>query len=145
MSLENLGFDSFPYGMMIQGFLAGMKKKITGQKHPRWSFYNLIGNTRKNPDSEKVPHELWPALHAGLCRRLDRKKLFQTQHGRLGIASPEVKIGDSIILLRGCNLPMVARPDGEKWRLIAPSHIPQDGIMEGDLWETAPLRLFVFL
>jgi hypothetical protein len=102
----------------------------------RSAFYNTITG---------VPHRDWPRLHAGLCRRLDRKKLFRTQHGRLGIASPETKVGDSILLLQGCNLPMVARADGENWRLIAPAYIQQDGMMDGKLWETARLRQFTFL
>jgi hypothetical protein len=111
----------------------------------RSAFYNMITSERRNPGLKKLPHKGWPHLHAGLCRRLDRKKLFQTQHGRLGIASSEIKVGDSILLLQGCNLPMVARADGENWRLIAPAYIQQDGMMDGKLWETARLRQFIFI
>jgi hypothetical protein len=74
-------------------------------------------------------------LYADLCRRLDRKTLFQTKNGRLGIASIDTKIGDSILLLQGCNLPMVIRPEGTKWKLIAPTYLPADGIMNGKLWK----------
>ncbi|KAB2099712.1 hypothetical protein AG0111_0g12040 [Alternaria gaisen] len=85
-------------------------------------------------------------LHAGLCYRLDRKKLFQTRDGRLGIASEAVKSGDSIVLLQGCNLPMVVRPEGTKWKLIVPAYLPADGIMDGKLWRSdGPLGCFSFV
>lgn len=75
-------------------------------------------------------------LHTGLCYTLDRKKLFETQDGRLGIASRSIEIGDSIALIQGCNLPMIVRPDGAKWKLVAPAYIPADGIMDGKLWKS---------
>ncbi|CAN9214434.1 unnamed protein product [Alternaria alternata] len=85
-------------------------------------------------------------LHAGLCHSLDRKKLFRTQKGRLGIASRNIQIGDSIVLLEGCNLPMVVRPEGDKWKLVAPAYIPVDGIMDGNLWKPDdPLETFTFI
>lgn len=85
-------------------------------------------------------------LHAGLCHRLDRKKLFQTRDSRLGIASRSIKSGDSIVLLQGCNLPMVVRPEGTKWKLIAPAYLPADGIMEGNLWKPdGPFSRFSFV
>jgi hypothetical protein len=84
-------------------------------------------------------------LHAGLCHRLDRKKLFGTQRGRLGIASEAVKSGDSIVLLQGCNLPMIVRPEGDKWKLVAPAYVPADGIMDGKLWRPdGPFEPFTF-
>lgn len=84
-------------------------------------------------------------LHAYLCHRLDRKKLFQTRDGRLGIASRSIRTGDSIVLLQGCNLPMVVRPEGNKWKLVAPAYITADGIMDGKLWKsTGPLQSFSF-
>jgi hypothetical protein len=87
-----------------------------------------------------------PILHANLCRRLDRKKLFQTRDGRFGIASSSIKSGDSIVLLQGCNLPMVVRPDSNKWKLVAPAYLPADGIMDGKLWKPdGPLSCFSFV
>jgi hypothetical protein len=85
-------------------------------------------------------------LHAGLCYTLDRKKLFETRDGRLGIASRSIEIGDSIVLLQGCNLPMVVRPEGTKWKLNAPAYLPADGIMDGKLWRPdGPLECFSFV
>jgi hypothetical protein len=84
-------------------------------------------------------------LYTDLCRRLDRKTLFQTKGGRLGVASMDTKIGDSIVLLQGCNLPMVVRLEGDKWKLIAPTYLPADGIMDGKLWKSdGPLQSFSF-
>ena len=86
-----------------------------------------------------------PILRANLCRRLDRKKLFQTRNGRFGIASKSIKSGDSIVLLQGCNLPMIVRPEGNKWRLIAPAYLSADGIMDGKLWKPdGPFESFTF-
>jgi hypothetical protein len=85
-------------------------------------------------------------LHRGLCYTLDRKKLFETRDGRLGIASRSIEIGDSIVLLQGCNLPMVIRPAGNKWKLVAPAYLPADGIMDGKLWKPdGPLSCFSFV
>ncbi|CAN9314327.1 unnamed protein product [Alternaria alternata] len=85
-------------------------------------------------------------LHEGLCRRLDRKKLLQTRGGRLGIASRNIQIGDSIVLLESCNLPMVVRPEGNKWKLVAPAYVPADGIMDGNMWKPdGPLSCFSFI
>lgn len=84
-------------------------------------------------------------LHANLCRRLDRKTLFQTRDGRLGIASRNIKTGDSIVLLQGCNLPMVVRAERNEWKLVAPAYITADGIMDGKLWKSnGSLQSFSF-
>ncbi|KAF7679744.1 hypothetical protein GT037_001395 [Alternaria burnsii] len=105
----------------------------------------LIGY-RSQTDTAKGVIKHCTILHAGACRKLDRKKLFQTRDGRLGIASEAVKSGDSIVLLQGCNLPMVVRPEGTKWKLIAPAYLPADGIMDGKLWRSdGPLGCFSFV
>jgi hypothetical protein len=144
VDIKVLGIE-INYFNFIRRDSEGMMESKNFVGRARSAFYKLITSERWNPRPGKLPHQYWPYLHAGLCRRLDRKKLFRTQHGRLGIASPETKVGDSILLLQGCNLPMVARADGENWRLIAPAYIQQDGMMDGKLWETARLRQFIFL
>ena len=105
----------------------------------------LIGY-RNQKETTKGVIKRCSILHAVTCRRLDRKKLFQTWDGRLGIASRSIKIGDSIVLLQGCNLPMVIRPEGTDWKLIAPAYLPADGIMDGKLWRSdGPLECFSFI
>ncbi|CAI9629307.1 unnamed protein product [Alternaria burnsii] len=104
----------------------------------------LIGYRNQN-ETTKGAIKHCSILHASMCRILDRKKLFQTREGRLGIASEAVKSGDSIVLLQGCNLPMVVRPEGTKWKLIAPAYLPADGIMDGKLWRSdGPFESFTF-
>lgn len=105
----------------------------------------LIGY-RSQTDTAKGVIKHCTILHAGTCRRLDRKKLFQTRGGRLGIASRSIKSGDSIVLLQGCNLPMVVRPEGTEWKVIAPAYVPADGIMDGKLWNpNSPFQSFSFI
>ena len=71
-----------------------------------------------------------------LVQRLDRKILFKTREGRTGLASKHALAGDSIVLLAGCNLPMIIRSTGDdSWRIVAPAYVHGEGIMQGDLWD----------
>jgi hypothetical protein len=116
-------------------------EKTTDKKAVR----RLIGY-RSQTDTAKGVIKHCTILHAGACRKLDRKKLFQTRNGHLGIASKSIKSGDSIVLLQGCNLPMVIRPEGTNWKLITPAYLPADGIMDGKLWRAdGPLECFSFV
>ncbi|KAJ4355496.1 uncharacterized protein N0V89_003512 [Didymosphaeria variabile] len=54
---------------------------------------------------------------------LDRKVMFVTKRGHLGIASQAIQDDDRIVFFRGVSLPMVVRQVKSKWRLVAPAYI----------------------
>ena len=83
-------------------------------------------------------------LHAVLRRRLDRKVLFRTQQGLYGIVSQHAEVGDSIALFSSCRLPMVFRPCGTDWKLVAPTYVY--GAMNGEQWRgDVELQSFTFV
>jgi len=125
-------FDEISRQMLLNNGRKGSKNGLAGMLGYRDGIVSGIGHLKTKFQ-----------LYIGLCRRLDRKTLFQTNGGRLGIASMHTKIGDSIVLLQGCNLPMVVRSEGNKWKLVAPAYVPADGIMNGKLWKlNGPLQSF---
>jgi hypothetical protein len=59
--------------------------------------------------------------------------MFRTKSGNhLGMAPYTIQIGDQIALFAGVNCPMVIRPQGEHFRLIAPAYV--HGIIYGGKW-----------
>lgn len=86
------------------------------------------------------------AIREILAMRLDQKILVGTHAHRLGLASKYAQVGDQIALLAGCNLPMVFRPDGSSWEMIAPAFIHGNNVMEGGLWkDDMDLQEFMFI
>jgi hypothetical protein len=75
---------------------------------------------------------------------LDRKTMFRTQRGKLGIGCRALQKGDQIALFSGCNLPMVIRKKKLHWRIICPAYI--QGVMHSrKAWRSSefPLEDFV--
>ncbi|CAN9217781.1 unnamed protein product [Alternaria alternata] len=136
--------DRFPLDLRQGIHRKQVESEAEGGK-PRSMLLGLLGRRVGQQSTEGFLKDSF-TLHRGLCYTLDRKKLFETRDGRLGIASKSIKSGDSIVLLQGCNLPMVVRPDGNKWKLVAPAYVPADGIMDGKLWKPdGPLSCFSFV
>lgn len=143
--LECLALDLWESEEGMSGFeqvvYFAVKRKHGQQATPT----PVVRKFLKDDDESKRLFQLKVSLQSLLSHRLDRKKLFQTRDGRLGLASMYIQIGDSVVLLEGCNLPMIVRPEGTKWRLIAPAWIPADGVMEGKLWKNDELQAFTFV
>lgn len=76
-------------------------------------------------------------FHNSIRRLLDRKRLFRTRNGSLGIGCRALKTGDKIALLRGCSLPMIIREAEYEadWRFVCPIYL--EGAMHGcPAWKT---------
>ncbi|KAF2263768.1 HET-domain-containing protein [Lojkania enalia] len=71
-------------------------------------------------------------MHQLLRKLLDRKTMFRTRRGGIGVGSMFLRAGDSIGLFAGCNLPMIIRKDKVYWRFVAPAYL--DGVMFGSEW-----------
>jgi hypothetical protein len=62
------------------------------------------------------------------------RRLIGTHQGRVGLTIPAAKAGDSIMVLLGCNVPMVLRPDGDYWQLVGECYL--HGVMDGEVAES---------
>ncbi|OAG03314.1 uncharacterized protein CC84DRAFT_968539 [Paraphaeosphaeria sporulosa] len=68
-------------------------------------------------------------FHKLMRSLLDRKVMFRTERGYLGIASRALQISDRIVYFQGASVPMLIRKVESNWRLVAPAYI-QDGMLE---------------
>ena len=85
-------------------------------------------------------------VHLPITRSSILKTMFRTNRGHLGLGTRLMQTGDSVLLLRGLQVPMVARPqiDGS-WRLLGPAYV--HGCMHGEMWpdtSTPELEVFEF-
>lgn len=77
--------------------------------------------------------------HASNLRRtviaLQHRRLCTTQTGFLGLAPNEIKIGDTVAIILGCNYPVLLRPFDNGFKYVGECYI--DGMMEGEAIEAA--------
>ncbi|RYP83369.1 hypothetical protein DL769_001393 [Monosporascus sp. CRB-8-3] len=58
--------------------------------------------------------------------------LFILDSGYLGLAYHNCQAGDRVVLLAGLDCPVLLRPEGDAFRIVAPAHI--HGAMHGEMW-----------
>jgi len=89
--------------------------------------------SRQEEQLEPIPagsHPLWTALeHSNGQACLDRF-VYTTANGRLGLGPAILKPGDKIVILLGCRVPVLLRPQEGRYRLVGESYV--DGIMYGE-------------
>lgn len=68
-------------------------------------------------------------FHKLMRTLLDRKVMFRTERGQLGIATRALQSSDRVVYFQGVSLPMLVRKAESNWRLVAPAYI-QDGMLE---------------
>jgi hypothetical protein len=79
----------------------------------------LVGNTFRTSVSDTMP--AWRD-----------QRVVKTGLERLAMVGSRTKVDDVIVLIAGCDLPLVLRPDGNHWNYVGPCYYP--GAMEGELW-----------
>ncbi|KAM3073427.1 hypothetical protein ACMFMG_004677 [Clarireedia jacksonii] len=82
------------------------------------------------PDAARREHQdaiLW-AMHVLAWRRL-----IVTRDGYLGLAPAASKAGDVVAVVPGCDVPLVLRKEGERFRVLGEGYV--HGIMSGELQE----------
>ena len=62
-----------------------------------------------------------------------QRRLVRTINGYLGLVPSDARVGDSIAILKGGQLPFILRPRGASWELVGPSYI--HGIMYGEAFD----------
>jgi hypothetical protein len=95
----------------------------------------LLGDLDKN----LVP------FHRTVRKILDRKVMFRTRQGKLGVGCRSLRKGDSIVFLAGCNLPMIIREAGQYWHVVSPAYLHKS-MQRGPEWwsKQSSLHSFTF-
>lgn len=85
-------------------------------------------------------------VHEHICLNSGSKRLFKTNRGLLGLGASAVQLGDRLLLVRGLQVPMIARSQSNgSWRLVGPAYV--HGCMRGEMWPTdcaSAMNTFVF-
>jgi hypothetical protein len=88
-------------------------------------FRMKAGSNYYNPTDAQREAVSW-AINALAWRRI-----FATKDGRMGMGSCATEVGDRIVILRGCNTPMILREVGKEWKLIGECYT--HGVMYGEV------------
>lgn len=78
-----------------------------------------------------IEWELETATHA--IKAVQSMKIFTTADGKLGLGMRDLRDGDFIAILRGCNIPTILRECRGGYQLIGMSYV--DGVMFGEVFE----------
>ncbi|KAK2930317.1 hypothetical protein FoTM2_010658 [Fusarium oxysporum f. sp. vasinfectum] len=85
----------------------------------------LVGESLYNPTEMQRESLSW-AINAMAWRRL-----YGTRDGRMGLGACAAEINDKIVLLRGCNTPLILREFNGGWKLIGECYT--HGVMYGEV------------
>lgn len=72
------------------------------------------------------------------------RRFFTTERGAYGIALPEIKVGDTVAVLLGGDVPVILRHcrdrKGETYKLLCECYIRSESIMQGECLENQSIR-----
>lgn len=105
-------------GYTLEELLLGTKKWLSRLRL-------AIGDGICNPTESERQALSW-AVNAMAWRRL-----FGTKGGRMGMGTCAADVGDKIVILRGCNTPLILRESGEGWKLVGECFV--QGVMYGEI------------
>lgn len=74
------------------------------------------------------PHD--QHISESMFRYCQHRCLFTTDGGRLVLGPRTVEVGDEVVVLAGCSLPVVVRPHGSQFSVVGPAYVK--GIMQGE-------------
>ncbi|KAM0236967.1 hypothetical protein ACHAP5_009207 [Fusarium lateritium] len=98
---------------------------IFGSNQSASRFRMVAGDNYYNPTDAQREALSW-ATNAMAWRRI-----FATKDGRMGMGSCAAEVGDRIVILRGCNTPMILREVGKGWKLVGECYA--HGVMYGEI------------
>ncbi|KAG5664931.1 hypothetical protein KAF25_008665 [Fusarium avenaceum] len=105
-------------GYTLEELIFGCNKMVSRLKM-------IVGDNYYNPTEAQREAVSW-AINAMAWRRV-----FATEDGRMGMGSCAAEVGDRIVILRGCNTPMILREVGKEWKLIGECYT--HGVMHGEV------------
>lgn len=111
---------------------------------PNHIYTVLRGSNLDLPTKFKIREAILP-FHQTMRRLLDRKRIFKTRHGQLGMGCRALQNGDRIALFIGCNLPMVIKRAqyDHQWNIVSPVYL-ENAVHNGSTW-TSEGRLKTFV
>ncbi|RGP72899.1 hypothetical protein FLONG3_6537 [Fusarium longipes] len=101
-----------------------VQELIFGRKNFKSTLKRALGDNFYNATELQQEAFSW-AVNAMAWRRF-----FGTEKGRMGMGTCAAEIGDSIVLLSGCNTPLIMRQSGNGWKLVGECYV--HGVMYGE-------------
>ncbi|KPM41988.1 hypothetical protein AK830_g4599 [Neonectria ditissima] len=96
------------------------------------SFVNDADKRRPNPTSD---------FSDAATRAVIGRRFFITRSRRLGLAPADIQLEDTVVIIKGCRVPLIIRAVGNHWVLIGEAYV--SGIMYGEVisgWKLEPER-----
>lgn len=87
-------------------------------------------NKSKDSEYAKLLNQMASDMHLVVLALTGRRPVT-TAKGYLRLAPEEVLKDDVVVVLHGCNFPVMLRPCGDKYYVIGECYV--DGIMDGEL------------
>jgi hypothetical protein len=85
-----------------------------------------------HPDTKSTAKAMAYHLHFAVVS-MEGRKLVTTNTGLVGLVPEAVRRGDIVVILLGCNFPVLLRPYGEMYRVVGECYM--HGLMEGEFFE----------
>lgn len=63
----------------------------------------------------------------------DSRRFFVSENGRFGWVPLRTKVGDLVCVFRGMRIPVIMRPQGDRWEFIGACYV--HGWMDGEVWD----------
>jgi hypothetical protein len=123
-------FESFRQSNTKFQILGAEMRSYFSEMDPWSGFWGR--DESKDPEYAELLNQMAFDMHL-VVLTLNRRRLVTTSGGYLGLAPEEVRKGDVIAVLYGCNFPVVLRPCGNGYLVIGECYI--DDVMDGELIE----------
>jgi hypothetical protein len=90
-------------------------------------------------------HDFVSPLAFEMNSNIFNRRFFTSGHELMGVAPPMTQVGDYIVILLGCDRPVILNQEDERWKLQGDAYV--HGFMNGEavkLWESGKLALQKF-
>ncbi|KAM0541268.1 hypothetical protein ACHAPJ_013313 [Fusarium lateritium] len=125
--------DEYPLGGTYQE--ASWRTAMCDVDQDTYKFDGYYSRLRANDEVEKIVDELLTAEDHGKIGSY-RKRGFSTDTGKIGIGNRDIRVGDSICILGGGNMPFILRQvEGHAavYQYIGQAYV--HGIMDGEMMD----------
>lgn len=65
-------------------------------------------------------------------------RFFVSENGRFGWVPLRTEVGDLVCVFRGMRIPVIMRPQGDRWEVIGACYV--HGCMDGEVWDLDGLQ-----
>lgn len=125
-SMRHLQFAGLGLHQHVEAFLARSQSSASSA-----SSSSSETDTTFDFSAPAPSHSLWTALEHSAGQACYERFVFTTREGRLGLGPSTAEPGDKIVVLLGCDVPVLLRPLDEGYRLVGECYV--DGVMYGEM------------